>query len=101
MRIKLKSSLRTIVIFLFIKLPKILNLLIQIKILFVVPITSYWWLFIVSDTAFNYNTEEAIGNVLQEYFHSGKLRRDEIFITTKVSSLVNVYDNVYRVFHFL
>lgn len=37
-----------------------------------------------SDTAFNYNNEEAIGRALKKWFESGKGCREEIFITTKV-----------------
>jgi D-arabinose 1-dehydrogenase len=36
------------------------------------------------DTAWYYGTEESIGEVLDELFKSGKLKREEIFITTKV-----------------
>lgn len=43
------------------------------------------------DTAFNYSTEEEIGKVLKEWFDSGKLRRDEIFITTKVTYIMINY----------
>lgn len=36
------------------------------------------------DTSFIYKTEEAIGEVLEEYFKLGKLKREDIFVTTKV-----------------
>lgn len=36
------------------------------------------------DTAFLYDNEKEIGEVLQEYFNSGKLKREEIFITSKL-----------------
>ncbi|RCN25802.1 hypothetical protein ANCCAN_28483, partial [Ancylostoma caninum] len=36
------------------------------------------------DTAFVYQNEAVIGKVLQEYFKSGKLKREDIFITSKV-----------------
>ncbi|KAH1006447.1 1,5-anhydro-D-fructose reductase isoform X1 [Dendroctonus ponderosae] len=36
------------------------------------------------DTAFNYNTEEAIGNVLKNWLGSGRVKRNELFITTKL-----------------
>ena len=36
------------------------------------------------DTAYIYDTEEPIGDVLQELFSSGKLKREDIFVTTKV-----------------
>ena len=39
------------------------------------------------DTAYLYGNEAVIGKVLQEYFSSGKLKREEIFITTKVQFL--------------
>lgn len=38
----------------------------------------------VSDTAFAYNNEEAIGNVLKRWLDAGKVKREELFITTKV-----------------
>ncbi|MFH4983041.1 hypothetical protein AB6A40_009750 [Gnathostoma spinigerum] len=36
------------------------------------------------DTAQVYGNEEEIGKVLHEYISSGKLKRDDVFITTKV-----------------
>ncbi|KAI1714146.1 aldo/keto reductase family domain-containing protein [Ditylenchus destructor] len=36
------------------------------------------------DTAFAYNNENVIGEVLQEYFGAGKLKREDVFITTKL-----------------
>ncbi|KAG8317959.1 hypothetical protein J6590_013094 [Homalodisca vitripennis] len=36
------------------------------------------------DTAFVYNNEEAIGRVLSEWLRSGKISRQDIFITTKL-----------------
>lgn len=36
------------------------------------------------DTAACYENENEIGDVLQEFFTSGKLKREEVFITTKV-----------------
>lgn len=41
-----------------------------------------------ADTAFNYNTEESIGKVLKDWLDCGKVKREELFITTKVS-LIN------------
>lgn len=38
------------------------------------------------DTAFLYGNEAVIGNVLTEWFTSGKLKREDIFITTKLPS---------------
>ena len=42
------------------------------------------------DTAFSYNNEEAIGDVLNDYFQDGKLAREDIFVATKVSFLFNL-----------
>lgn len=36
------------------------------------------------DTAFSYRNEHVIGKVLQEWFSSGKLKREDIFVTTKL-----------------
>lgn len=36
------------------------------------------------DTAYNYKNEDAIGEVLQEYIKSGKVKREDLFIVTKV-----------------
>ncbi|CAJ0589701.1 unnamed protein product [Cylicocyclus nassatus] len=36
------------------------------------------------DTAFLYNNEAVIGKVLKEYIDSGKVKREDIFITTKL-----------------
>ncbi|XP_023310699.1 alcohol dehydrogenase [NADP(+)] isoform X1 [Anoplophora glabripennis] len=36
------------------------------------------------DTAFAYENEHFIGRVLQEWFSSGKLKREDLFITTKL-----------------
>lgn len=36
------------------------------------------------DTAFNYNSEETIGNVIKEWISQGKGKREDLFITTKV-----------------
>ena len=43
------------------------------------------------DTAFVYQNEAAIGEVLNEWIESGKIKREELFITTKVSVLVITY----------
>ncbi len=43
------------------------------------------------DTAYNYQNEGAIGEVIQEWILSGKLKREELFVTTKVS--LNVKKN--------
>lgn len=39
------------------------------------------------DTAFVYRNENVIGEVLNEYFSTGKLRREDLFITTKLPPL--------------
>jgi alcohol dehydrogenase (NADP+) len=36
------------------------------------------------DTAYNYLNEDAIGEVLHQWIQSGKVRREELFIVTKV-----------------
>jgi D-arabinose 1-dehydrogenase len=36
------------------------------------------------DTAKIYETEEIIGEVLQEIFSEGKIKREDLFITTKL-----------------
>jgi alcohol dehydrogenase (NADP+) len=36
------------------------------------------------DTAFFYNNEHIIGEVLQEYYDAGKLKRSDLFLTTKL-----------------
>ncbi|VEN64780.1 unnamed protein product [Callosobruchus maculatus] len=41
------------------------------------------------DTAFNYNTEEYIGNVLSKWIELGKIKREELFITTKLPNFGN------------
>ena len=39
------------------------------------------------DTAYNYKNEDAIGEVVQELLKSGKVKREELFIVTKVTRL--------------
>ncbi|PSN34751.1 Alcohol dehydrogenase [NADP(+)] [Blattella germanica] len=41
------------------------------------------------DTAFNYNNEEAIGRALKRWIDGGRLRREELFITTKLPHIGN------------
>ncbi|XP_044760454.1 aldo-keto reductase family 1 member A1-like isoform X2 [Coccinella septempunctata] len=41
------------------------------------------------DTAFNYNTEEPIGRVIQKWIEEGRLKREELFITTKLPNVGN------------
>jgi alcohol dehydrogenase (NADP+) len=36
------------------------------------------------DTAYNYKNEDAIGEVLQEHMKAGKVKREDLFIVTKV-----------------
>jgi aldehyde reductase len=36
------------------------------------------------DTAYQYMNEAAIGDVIQDWIKCGKLKREELFITTKV-----------------
>jgi diketogulonate reductase-like aldo/keto reductase len=38
------------------------------------------------DTAYVYKNEAAIGKVLKEWLESGKIKREDIFITSKVKS---------------
>lgn len=37
------------------------------------------------DTAYAYQNEDAIGEVLDEYLKAGKIKRQELYIVTKVS----------------
>ncbi|VDP23382.1 unnamed protein product [Onchocerca flexuosa] len=46
------------------------------------------------DTAYFYGNEAIIGKVLQEYFTSGKLKREDIFITTKLPYIAHKPDEV-------
>ncbi|XP_023311655.1 alcohol dehydrogenase [NADP(+)]-like isoform X2 [Anoplophora glabripennis] len=48
------------------------------------------------DTAFNYNNEESIGNALQKWFSSGKGKREDLFITTKLPNFGNRPKDVKR-----
>ncbi|CAG9773771.1 unnamed protein product [Ceutorhynchus assimilis] len=41
------------------------------------------------DTVFNYNTEESIGKILKEWIGSGKVKRENLFITTKLLNYGN------------
>nr|CAH0109272.1 unnamed protein product [Daphnia galeata] len=50
------------------------------------------------DTAYLYQNEEAIGEVIQEWINSGKLKREELFITTKLPFTGNQPE---KVEHFL
>ncbi|VDO35969.1 unnamed protein product [Brugia timori] len=46
------------------------------------------------DTAYVYRNEATIGKVLHEYFTSGKLKRNDIFITTKLPFMVHRPDEI-------
>ncbi|VDO74946.1 unnamed protein product [Heligmosomoides polygyrus] len=48
------------------------------------------------DTAYLYQNEAIIGNVLQEYLSSGKIAREELFITTKVRSIIRPTNGALR-----
>lgn len=48
------------------------------------------------DTAFNYQNEGAIGEVIDEWIKSGKVKREELFITTKLPLIGNSSDKVER-----
>ncbi|XP_045478114.1 aldo-keto reductase family 1 member A1-A-like isoform X2 [Harmonia axyridis] len=41
------------------------------------------------DTAFNYNTEESIGEVVKKWTKEGKTKREDLFITTKLPHVGN------------
>ncbi|GAM28276.1 hypothetical protein SAMD00019534_114520 [Acytostelium subglobosum LB1] len=48
--------------------------------------------YIAIDTASSYRNEEAIGNVLKELFSSGRVKREDLFITTKASTSEHGYE---------
>jgi len=39
------------------------------------------------DIAYNYKNEAHLGNVLKKWFDDGKIKREDLFITTKVSTI--------------
>ncbi|KAG5899518.1 hypothetical protein JTB14_008207 [Gonioctena quinquepunctata] len=41
------------------------------------------------DTAFNYNTEESIGKIINKWIGTGEIQREELFITTKLPNYGN------------
>lgn len=43
------------------------------------------------DTATLYQNEKEIGDVLQKYLKDGKIKREEVFITTKVTTNAILY----------
>jgi diketogulonate reductase-like aldo/keto reductase len=45
------------------------------------------------DTAYNYLNEDAIGEVLQQWIQSRKVKREELFIVTKVLQLLFVIES--------
>lgn len=49
------------------------------------------------DTAFSYKNEKIIGKVLKEWFSTGKLRREQIFLVTKLP-IVGVHPNRVEMF---
>lgn len=49
------------------------------------------------DTAFSYKNEKVIGKVLKDWFSSGKLRREEIFLVTKLP-IVGVHPDRVEIF---
>ncbi|KAL1501164.1 hypothetical protein ABEB36_006545 [Hypothenemus hampei] len=48
------------------------------------------------DTAFNYNNEEFIGNVLKKWFDTNRITREELFITSKLPNFGNRPSDVER-----
>ena len=48
------------------------------------------------DTAQEYGSEEAIGNALKKAFNSGKLKREDVFVTTKVFIYNMGFDSTIR-----
>ncbi|KAK6012817.1 oxidoreductase, aldo/keto reductase family protein [Ostertagia ostertagi] len=46
------------------------------------------------DTAFLYQNEAIIGNVLKEYLSTGKIKREELFITTKLPFTAHAAEDV-------
>ena len=54
------------------------------------------------DTASLYQNEAAIGNTLKKWFDSGKLKREDVFIVTKVSSAEKcTFHHDIRTLHFI
>lgn len=54
------------------------------------------------DTAFMYQNEAAIGNTLKKWFDSGKLKREDVFIVTKVSSAEKcTFHHDFQTLHFI
>ncbi|VDM76608.1 unnamed protein product [Strongylus vulgaris] len=52
---------------------------------------------IIKDTAFVYENEAVIGKVLHEYFTNGKLKREDIFITSKLPLTAHAPEDVEKV----
>ncbi|KAF7284926.1 hypothetical protein GWI33_017405 [Rhynchophorus ferrugineus] len=48
------------------------------------------------DTAFNYNNEDSIGKAIREWLDSGKGKREDLFITTKLPNFGNRPSDVER-----
>ncbi|VDM76705.1 unnamed protein product [Strongylus vulgaris] len=53
--------------------------------------------FNISDTAYHYGNEAVIGKVLKEYFAGGKLKREDVFITTKLPYFAHAPEDVEKV----
>jgi diketogulonate reductase-like aldo/keto reductase len=53
------------------------------------------------DTAFMYQNEAAIGKTLKKWFDSGKLKREDVFIVTKVSSAKCTFHHDVQTLHFV
>jgi len=54
------------------------------------------------DTAFMYENEAAIGKTLKKWFDSGKLKREDVFIVTKVRRAQKcTFHNGFQTLHFI
>jgi len=54
------------------------------------------------DTAFMYENEAAIGKTLKKWFDSGKVKREDVFIVTKVSSAEKcTFRDDFQTLHFI
>jgi predicted aldo/keto reductase-like oxidoreductase len=54
------------------------------------------------DTAFMYQNEAAIGKTLKKWFDAGKLKREDIFLVTKVSSAEKcTFHHDFQTLHFI
>ena len=48
------------------------------------------------DTAYAYRNESLIGEALKEIFDSGKIKREEVFVTTKVIVLIFLQNIIFN-----